>query len=170
MLPLQQLKLAAGLLIVILLGAALAYFIHEERVKGRADYVAAEAKATAAFNVKSAVQTSQWAASTATAAEQERENETIIATAAGRALESVTRLRQRAAVASVCSVSSTSPAASGGEAASSPGVLQPDVLGRVAEAARLYSLEADKRGNSGATCENAWPQPSQAPPSQALGY
>ena len=157
MLPLQQLKLAAGLLIVVLLGAALAYFIHEERAKGKADYAAAETKATAAFNIRSAAQTSQWAASTATAVEQERENEKVIASAAGRALDAVTRLRQRAASSGGCSMSSAAALASGGEAASSPGVLSTDVLGRVAEAARLYSLEADKRGNSGTACQSSWP-------------
>ena len=63
------------------------------------------------------------------------------------------RLRQRAdAIAAACSPSPTAA----GPAASSPGYLLADMLGRMDAAGRELAAIADERGIAGATCERAY--------------
>ena len=63
------------------------------------------------------------------------------------------RLRQRAdAIASACSPS----AAAAGPAASSPGAVLADMLGRLDQAGRELAAIADERGIAGQACERAY--------------
>ena len=81
-----------------------------------------------------------------------------IRAAAVRASDAGDGLRFRAAaVAASCDPATSDPAASGaGPAASSPGDLLADVLGRMDEAGRQLAAEADRRGVAGAACESGY--------------
>jgi hypothetical protein len=78
--------------------------------------------------------------------------------AAGRAAAAAGGLRERAAaVAARCDrAPSDTAAASPGPAASDPGVLLADVLGRLEESGRRLAQIADERGAAGAACEASY--------------
>lgn len=80
----------------------------------------------------------------------------VVAAAAGRALDSLARLRERAASAAGRSVPGNPAAASGGSTAQGPGLLLADVLGRMGSAGGQLATYADQARVAGDACEQQY--------------
>lgn len=150
---------------VLALVAGLAFFVHHERDIGRAEVRAEWAAERAALQAAAASATAlnQTESIRRTAAQTEiaHDAETSIARLdAGRAPAVVAArgLRERAAaVAASCGATTGDPAASGpSPAASAPGVVLADVLGRLDDVAGELAEALDRSHIAGLACERSY--------------
>ncbi len=151
----MTLELRLALWLALLGGAALGVhlLLASERAQGAAQCQAAQAQAAAAFNAATAASNAAQAARTAKALQDGQDQLVALATSDGRAFSSLDRLRQRAAAdAQRRAVSCSAIASAPGPAASASDDLQPDVLGRLGEAARQLADYADHARIAGQTC------------------
>lgn len=129
---------------------------HHEAAQTRAQAAAAAASATTAYRALEA----RWRTTQETIDREARARQDQIRTAAAGAAVAGDGLRIRAAAtaAAACGGGSAggSSAAAVGPAASSPGAVLADVLGRLEAAGRQLAEVADARGLAGASCERAY--------------
>ena len=151
----MSLELRLALWLALLGGVALGVhlLLASERAQGAAACQAAQERAAAVFNAATAASNAAQAAREAKAVQDGQDQLRTVAAAAGGALGSLERLRQRAAAdAQRNRLSCAAAAASAGSAASTSDDLQPDLLGRLGEAAGQLAAYADRARIAGQTC------------------
>ncbi|MDE2399254.1 MAG: DUF2514 family protein [Burkholderiales bacterium] len=164
MLPAEW-KLAGLLAVLLALVISFGALLKRQADLGSTRQQAADAVAAAAENARHRATEAQHAAQVQEAITNGQAQLDAVAAASGRALDALARLRQRArVVARQCPVPDLPAAAAASPAASAPGDLLADVLGRMGEAGRQLALEADERRATGLICEQSYPVTQGATP------